>query len=571
MNVLRVLWLLVTATVRNRIRAQAKRLKQPKYLIATIVGLSYFWFLFGRRAFQEDWTFPPELRVLLGWAAVGFGIAFASSNWIFGRSRAPLAFTEAEIQFLFPGPVSRRALVLYKLVRTLLMVGLSALIATLIFGARGTGNPLFFLVGFWLALSTLAVHESVASLSRRALLLRGASGIAILVGSIVLVLGGLGALALLSIRQQPYPGGSFEPELAVSWLRDLRETPLGVALYPVRASVDLALAATWRDFAVALPGAFGVLALHVVWMLRSDVAFEEAAVETAERRAKAMDARRDRRARVTVKPRRSLSLPSVGRPEWALAWKGWIALRRLFGGQLAGFFISLGLMAGAIGFIGGRGVPGLGWAGGLSLGLVVIAGAITLFGPTSLRADFRADHAHVEVLKTLPLSGAQIVVGEVLGPMALLTATQWILLFVALLFSFGIEVEGFPIALRIAIALCAALIAPFFTLAGLLVQNAAVLLFPSWVATGPEPPRGFEATGQRLLTFVGGLLVWIVAVLPAGAVGAVVLLGVWLLMGPAGSPIAALAVAAVLALEAYFAVRLLGRVFERWDPSAEAP
>jgi hypothetical protein len=55
----------------------------------------------------------------------------AARWWLFGADRGTLAFAPAEVQFLFPAPVSRRALVHAKLVRTQLAILLNTLILSL--------------------------------------------------------------------------------------------------------------------------------------------------------------------------------------------------------------------------------------------------------------------------------------------------------------------------------------------------------------------------------------------------------------------------------------------------------
>ena len=62
-------------------------------------------------------------------------------------------------------------------------------------------------------------------------------------------------------------------------------------------------------------------------------------------------------------------------------------------------------------------------------------------------------------------------------------------------------------ALFLAIALGAAVLLPVLDVLLLLIPNAAVLLFPSWIQTGKDSPRGIEATGQRLIFALGQLLV----------------------------------------------------------------
>ena len=69
----------------------------------------------------------------------------------------------------------------------------------------------------------------------------------------------------------------------------------------------------------------------------------------------------------------------------------------------------------------------------------------------------------------------------------------------------------------LAIGLGAAVLLPVLDFLLLLIPNAAVLLFPSWIQTGKDSPRGIEATGQRLIFAVGQMLVLVLALVPAGA------------------------------------------------------
>ena len=116
----------------------------------------------------------------------------------------------------------------------------------------------------------------------------------------------------------------------------------------------------------------------------------------------------------------------------------------------------------------------------------------------------------------------------------------------------------------------AAVLLPLLDVLLLLIPNAAVLLFPSWIQAGKDSPRGVEATGQRLIFALGQLLVLALALLPA----AITFVGVFFLLKfalgyAAAVPFAALVAAIILAVEAGFGVMLLGRLFERFDVSEE--
>jgi hypothetical protein len=122
----------------------------------------------------------------------------------------------------------------------------------------------------------------------------------------------------------------------------------------------------------------------------------------------------------------------------------------------------------------------------------------------------------------------------------------------------------------IAIGVGAAVLAPALNLISLLIPNAAVLLFPSWFQTGKDSLHGIEATGQRLIFALGQFFAFIASLIPAG----VVFVGIFFLVRYAAGivpavPLAALAAAVVLGLEAGFGVMWLGWLFERFDVSAE--
>ncbi len=571
MRILRVLTFLTAATVKNRVRAQLGRLKRPRYIFATAFALLYLWFFFGRRVeFGEGpLTLQGEARVLVVGAASAVWFLVLWSMWAFGRKRPALAFTEPEIQLLFPAPVSRRALLLYKMGRSLLLVLFTALVMTVLFGARLSGSFAFFLAGAWAGLGLHALHEMTAQLGRGSLVMRKARGWAVLVGALAAALVGM-AFTVWWSAPGPLPEGG--PSEWAAWARGALEGPLGALLFLPSAPVELALAPDLGHFLRWLPVSLGLGALHVFWILRSDVAFEEASVEEAEKRAKVMEVRRGGRKPAAERPRRSSMLPAKGRPEWALAWKNVLAARRVVAPRLWPLALPLVAMLALFGVVLAKdGAPG-GIATGLAVALAGAAGLVALMGPAILRSDFRSDHAHMDLLRAMPLSGAQVVVGELAGAWALLALLQWGLLLVSAAFAVGAaQVARAPEVgvTALAGAVAAVVVLPCVTLMQLLVQNAAVLLLPGWADTGVERARGLEAFGQRLLLFVGSVLVMGVAFLPAGLLAAVVGGFGWFVMGALALPLAGLAAAAVLVAEALVAVWALGRVFDGYDVSAE--
>ena len=252
----------------------------------------------------------------------------------------------------------------------------------------------------------------------------------------------------------------------------------------------------------------------------------------------------------------------------ALLWKNLIA---------AAGVVSLRFwaVAGVILFIGGAvlktvkpGLPALQILGAFPLGLMPLA---ILVGTQLLPFDFRQDLGSADLLKTYPLRGWQIVLGELLAPTVLLTVAQWFLIALAVVLLPA--PRGQPIlglADRLAWGAGLGLLVPFLNLSSLLLINAGVLWFPSWTRTGPGRAEGFEAMGQRMLFMLAQMLgLVLVLLLPALVFVAVFFVArLWLTLMIV-VPLAAVGAALVLAGEAVAGVVALGRLFEKLDVSDE--
>lgn len=317
-----------------------------------------------------------------------------------------------------------------------------------------------------------------------------------------------------------------------------------------------------------------VLGLHYLWVIRADVAFEEASLEASQKLAERRAAVRAGRhpADVLKKARRApFVLQPTGSPTVALLWKNLISAGQLF--SLRVWLILLAMGVGACLGLGqvsvGRGVlPTLGF------GVAMMATWSVFFGPHVTRMDFRQDLPQADILKSWPLRGWQVVLGETLAPAVILAGVQWLLISVALLLLAAEPTSGpfaGPLSIKVGVALSAAMLLPVLNVISLLLINAAVLAFPAWLQSGRESPQGIEATGQRLIYALGQFLAFTLAVSPVAGVFAAVLFASHLAVSLAVAlPLAAVVAAVLLALEAALGVILVGRLFERFDLSAES-
>jgi len=562
----------------NATRRRLARLRQPKYLIGFALGVLYYYWLIARPrsgAAGGAAGLPGaggEVLAILGLTT------FLLMNWVFGSSRSPFAFTPAETHYLFTAPLTRRQVLDFKLLRSQLPLFLSSLLSVLIFsGGHFTPSRIVRVLGLWLVFSALQMHYGVAALVRQSLEEHGVTAVRRRLGVITVLTGVAVAVALILRRQLPEVQAAFAagPAAGLDALGAiLHRGVLGVIVWPLSALVRPLLAPDLATFAARLPAAFLVVGLHYVWLVRSSLAFEEVAVESAERMARRIAAWRSGRRpppseRRSKGARRSLGhLAPVGSPARAIAWKNVQAEWRGSGVRLP-VIIVLGVAAVAW-------VASLGAAAGtgiqvLATLLLVFAGMAVVFGPYILRNDLRADLLLWDLLKSYPLRGADLVAGEVLGPVAVLTGVAWGCLLAAFAASLAIDLPGFPVLDRLAALLATAIAAPAFLVVITLIQNAAALVFPAWVTLGPGRAAGVEMIGQRMLTMIGSLLLMLLAFLPAAVVAAVAvaIAGVAGVDGVWRAVPGAIGLTVTLGFEGMLAVAWLGRVFERSDPAAE--
>jgi ABC-2 type transport system permease protein len=565
-------------TFRNRLVSRFKRLKRPKYLFGAVAGALYFYWFFFRNVFRgfggrpgANMNFSAEYLPLfeLGGALALFVIVLVA--WIIPRERAALTFTEAEVAFLFPAPVSRRTLIHFKLLRSQLAIFFTVLLFTL-FSRRFGGNAWIHGFGWWLILSMLSLHFLGSSFIRTLLLDRGISNWLRRLLVLGLVLAMAGAVWVWARRTLPAPGSAVVASLdaALDYIQQVLTTgPALYLLYPFRLVVRPFLAQDAMAFFVALIPGLLLLTLHYLWVIYSDVAFEEASVEASQKlavRVAAMRAGNWQGARKKQKARRAwFTLAGTGPSATALFWKNLIGV-----GQVVSirFWISISVVVAIFVAVLAGNAQGHGVSIIVASFIAMALGYSLLLGPQLLRQDFRHDLPMADILKTFPLRGWQIALGEILAPVAVLAAAQWLLLLASagLLFYLPIKQE----ALFLAIALGAAVLLPVLDMLLLLIPNAAVLLFPSWIQTGKDSPRGIEATGQRLIFALGQMLVLLLALLPAAGVFVGIFFVLNFAIGPAAAvPVASLAATVVLAVEAGLGVMLLGTLFERFNVSEE--
>ncbi|HZF67168.1 MAG TPA: hypothetical protein VEZ47_03930, partial [Gemmatirosa sp.] len=515
-----------------------------------------------------------------------------------GADPRALAFSPAETSLLFPAPVSRRALVQWKLwraqgallVNVLLWVVVLRGGAELAHGAAGGagGTALRRGAALWLLFTTLYLHRLGASLRTAAWRAAGDDGRTRpgrwrWRAAQALVLAAVGAVAFPlwqardALREAWGAGlGAFVGVVDAALARD----PARWLLAPARTLLDAVRAAPLADVWPAAVGlSVAVAALHYLWVVRTDVAVHELALDAVERRvAGGLAPWRARRAAPrgaagrgtddaprddpAFAPRRAPRLAPVGHPAGAILWKNGVAAWRSRG--LVGVVVMYAVLAVAVLALAARDTV---WAELATVLLGVWSAMLLVGGPLVVRTDLRQDLVHLATLRALPMRGRDLVGAEVLASTLALTAAQLGLLLVMLLASLGVRVElGASVDERLAFAAAITCALPGVNLASFVLHNGAALLFPAWVRPAGTA-RGVEATGQGLVTTgltLAGLAV-LLAVPGALAFGVLTVarpaLGTW-----AFAP-AALVLTLGTAVELWPVLGWLGGVFERTDPN----
>ena len=141
---------LYTVSLKNRY-PPAKRLKGRYWRL--MAGGLYFFVFFFRPIFMSFQGGPtrsaglnPDFLPLIEFGGALMVVLLVAQAWIIPSKRVALDFTEAEIFFLFPAPVSRRALIHFKLLKSQLAILMVAVLMAA-FSRRSPGQGLFWMHG----------------------------------------------------------------------------------------------------------------------------------------------------------------------------------------------------------------------------------------------------------------------------------------------------------------------------------------------------------------------------------------------------------------------------------------
>jgi len=573
---------LALRSARNRAFRMAARLGETRYLLAFLAGSAYFgwalWWLLrgGGRAGAAEEAGAGLLGTpgLAGVAPLGLGL-LAAVWWTVGRYHRALAFSPAEVDLLFAAPVTRRQLVFYKLSKRQLSVAFTVVFWCLYLGAAGGAGggfgPGFLLrvaVALWVLVTTMQLHQVGASLVRTAAAEQRGIGLRrhwlpfLLFGAAVAGVVGALAPAVPTVLAAPDLGGAL---LVVEGA--LARPAAQWVLLPFRWLLGPLFAVGWGDWLRALAGATLVLVVHVWWVAQSDAAFEEGAAEAGREQAERQRARSGGRGSAVEFAhlrRPPFQLASHGHPAVALLWKNLtLATRQL---RLS-LLVTLAVVFGVAWLLMWRVTGERADAAALAMSVAFLIAAIAIVaGALAVRYDLRADLEKLDLLRSYPLTGREVVGAEIAASALVLTVVQLVLIAVGLGFLTVAYPNLEPRWAPAAAGAGALLLLPPLNLLLVGAQNALALLFPAWTRLGVERPGGVEQMGALVLTLVAMVVVLALTLLPAALFGGVVGFRLIAGLGTVAWLLAGLSGGVVLWVQVALLVAFLGRRYDALDP-----
>jgi hypothetical protein len=477
-------------------------MRSPKGAALVLLGALVFvpWLLSA--ALTQPAT-SERLEEIRRWGPLAL-LAFALINLLFSVGEGAVSFNAAEVTLLFPGPFTRRQLLLYKIVGIVGGAVFSAAILT-VFLRQHTAWWVAAFVGFSLTLLFLQLLTIALALISSTI---GASIYNRQRQLVLLLLIALVGVGLYQVGLENLGGGWQE------LLAKLERAPVVQAvLTPVGWFVQAVTAErAWPDLAKWCGLALGMDLILVAVILFLDAHYLETSAAASERvYARLQRIRQGGTAAASLPGSGTARLVAPPLPWWGgvgpLAWRQLTTALRSWRALLS-LLILFALMTAPM-LAGSRGLNEVGTPFPLFGTLLVM---LALFVPPLIPFDFRGDIDRMELLKTLPVASWRLVIGQLLTPIVLLTLLQMAAVIVVR--QVWGQFEGY-------VLVALALLVPFnFLVFGL--ENLLFLWFPSrMVSAGPGD---FHMLGRQLVLWMAKLLGLAAAFVPVTLVGLLVYL-----------------------------------------------
>jgi hypothetical protein len=474
-----------------------------------------------------------------------------------------LSFTPAEIDFLFPGPFTRKRLLLYRLSAA----ALSTLITALFFSFWKGQYAASFLAAF-IALYAMLLFATLVSilvtLVRKAVGDPRATPVLRVGGRVFVLACVVGIIDMLRVVR------SLDTPFSMSSLVHVAQNTIfgQVILAPFNVLTNVFTAAqVWPDLLLWAGIALGMILLLLLLVLRLDAYFIESSLDAsrlvATKRARIKGGNLFSHARGGTVTRSLPMLPRLG-GAGVIGWRQLTNAMRNFRGVL--IFLVIMLVSGGPALWGMRGTGG---DAGQHVRVATIVGTLVpwllFFLPMMLRFDFRSDIDQMDVLKSLPLTPLAICTGQIMAPSVVLMLVIGMLLSIVALVSPAVLpflLMAFPFVPVLAALMFA-------------IENMVFLLAPvRMAAASPGDIHGMGRNVVIVLIKFGILFLTAGAAALFGGLSYLLVHGIEMAISiERGISLIAMAIVVWFTLVAavYLLLRITARLFARYDPSIHAP
>ncbi len=504
------LWLLIGMQLHGWLRYFLRSLLTLRGALLATLGGTFFalWLLSVGFANHTRGGIEPVLVPKYG---PGMLLFYCLMNVLLSSNERGIYFTPAEVNFLFPAPMSRRALLAYKIASSVIIGLPSCLILSAISYGYSTSflNALtgMILIVLFMQLFSMAINLVAVTVGTR-LFARGRQllGVAVVLFAAVLLW---------------RTGGTPQSGQLLRWLQRVDNTIewKTVTLPLTWFFKSFSAEHVWPDLVqyAALGLLVNAILLAVVFAL--DAQYLEAAASASARvYARLRRVRAD--TGVATKPPRfrfALPLPPALGGVGTLCWRQLTTALRM-PSRLVIVFV---LLVAVVGTMQAMNPPAVS-----AQFLAALTGCMVLFTTvflsTMLPFDFRGDVDRLALLKTLPIPPWRLALGQVLAPVLTVSLLQWLVLAVLYLSSVvhaDRDRGSWLWEPGMILVICG-----LFTLPvnGLLfaLENLLFLLFPTRVLA--NNPADFQALGRNVLFMLAKLAVLGGVFLMALLVGTVV-------------------------------------------------
>lgn len=501
---MRALLLLLGLHIKGFFRRFLRNTRTPKGIALTAIGAVLLFVWLGSAVMPMFFTqhhFISAEKIASVRRTVPVGMLALCILTLLGSSGGKgVSFTVAETDILFPGPFSRKQLLIYRMVRTALAA---------LFGAIFMGMGIRQFSVSWggtylvtvLMLMFMQVLSTGASLAFQSVSQRLSSKMAqriILAATLVLA-----AVGYLSAPDSTAVTRPSDLGPVVESLTRIRDSTIVQSLaLPFKPFAYAMTATHWRELAGWTLVSAAVVGVMIFITLMLDADFLEAsAVRSVKTYERVSRAKRSGIATSASSARFKLPMPPRLWGAGPIAWRQSVT-------ALRGLWVILVLLAlcAVVGppLLAGKGMEPSGVTGVLA----AMAAMVTFMGGALFRFDFRADVDRLDVLKSFPISTAALVLGQLATPVVLLVALQWLLCVMMAFYS----PDDRPWIL------IGALFAPLVSLLFATVENFVFLMYPFRPSVTPGDLVAIARNALLgLAKFVG------LAIIGGVAVGAVLL------------------------------------------------